>query len=182
MPPPIKVELLIYDPAWQDSAAAEARMLLAATGSCLLAVHHVGSTAIPGLHAKPILDLIPVARRLSDLDTCRAILEALGYEWWGEYGLPGRRYCTRSDATTGTRLSQLHCYEDGSPEIIRHLAFRDYLREHPGVAAEYDREKVRCQKRHPDNSHDYGDCKEAWISKVEVIALAWHQTRWKAAT
>ena len=177
MPPAIKVELLGYDPAWRNSAAAEARVLLAAASACLLDIHHVGSTAIPGIHAKSILDLIPVARRLSDLDACRAKFEALGYEWWGEYGLPGRRYCTRSDATTGTRLSQLHCYEVGFAEIIRHLAYRDYLHKHPGAAAEYDREKLRCQSRHPDNSHDYGDCKGAWIRQMEANALAWHQAR-----
>ncbi len=177
MPPPIRVELLDHDPTWRDSAAAEARALLAAMGPCLLTVHHVGSTAIPGIHAKPILDLIPVARRLSDLDACRARFEALGYEWWDEYGLSERRYCTRSNAATGTRLSQLHCYEDGSPEIIRHVAFRDYLREHLDVAAEYDREKARCRSRYPDNSHEYGDCKEVWIRKAEANALAWYQAR-----
>lgn len=177
MPPPIKVELLEHDPTWRDSAAAEVRKLLAAVEPCLLAVHHVGSTAVPGIHAKPILDLIPVAMRLSDLDAYRAEFEALGYEWWGEYGLPGRRYCTRSDATTGARLSQLHCYQEGSSEIVRHLAFRDYLREYPDVAAEYDREKIRCRSDHPDNSHDYGDCKEAWIRKTEASAMAWYQAR-----
>lgn len=173
----MKVELLDHNPAWRDSAAAEARVLLAAMGPCLLTVHHVGSTAIPGIHAKPILDLIPVARCLSGLDACRADFEALGYEWWGKYGLPGRRYCTRSDAATGTRLSQLHCYEDGSAEITRHLAFRDYLREHLDVAAEYDREKARCLSCHPGNSHDYGDCKELWIRKAEASALDWYQAR-----
>jgi GrpB-like predicted nucleotidyltransferase (UPF0157 family) len=177
MPPPIKVELLNHDPAWRESAAAEAQLLLDAMGSCLLTIHHVGSTAITGIHAKPILDLIPVAMCLTDLDACQVKFEALGYEWWGEYGLPGRRYCTRSDAATGTRLSQLHCYEDGSPEIIRHLAFRDYLREHPSVAAEYDREKARCRTLYPDNSHIYGDCKEAWIRKAEANALVWYQAR-----
>ena len=174
MPPPIKVELLDHDPALRESAANEIQMLMAAMGPLLLIVHHVGSTAIPGIRAKPILDLIPVARRLSDLDACRAKFEALGYEWWGEYGLPGRRYCTRSEAATETRLSQLHCYEEGSSEITRHLAFRDYLCEHPDIAAEYDREKARCRSRHPDNSHDYGDCKEAWIRKTEAGAMAWY--------
>jgi GrpB-like predicted nucleotidyltransferase (UPF0157 family) len=177
MPPPIKVELLEHDPSWRDSAAVEARTLIAAMSPCLLIVHHVGSTAVPGIHAKPILDLIPVARHLSELDACRGKFEALGYEWWGELGLPERRYCTRLDAVTGARLSQLHCYQEGSPEIVRHLAFRDYLREYPDVAAEYDRMKACCKSRHPDDSHAYGDCKESWIRKAEADALSWYQTR-----
>ena len=88
MPPPIKVELIPHDPRWALGADLEAKELLAAIGPCLLTVHHIGSTAIPGIHAKPILDLMPVVSCLSELDTRRREIEALGYEWWGELGLP----------------------------------------------------------------------------------------------
>src|SRR5262245_2942500 len=144
MPPPIKVELVPHDGAWAPAATAEGERLISALAPVLLAVHHVGSTAIPGIVAKPILDLVPVATSVAALDACRPAVEALGYEWWGELGLPGRRYCTRSDPVTGRRLIQLHCYARGSPEIDRHLAFRDYLRHRPDVAEAYAREKERC--------------------------------------
>lgn len=172
MPPPIKVELLPHNPRWAEQARAEGETLASALGSILLAVHHVGSTAIPGISAKPILDLIPVVTHLPALDGYKGAIEALGYEWWGEFGLSGRRYCTKNDPATGRRLVQLHCYQDGSPDIARHLAFRDYLRERPDVARAYAQEKARCQSLHAHDSHAYGDCKSAWIRKTEVEALA----------
>jgi GrpB-like predicted nucleotidyltransferase (UPF0157 family) len=177
MPPPIAVELLPHDPDWARVAEAEARRLAEALGPCLVTVHHVGSTAIPGIHAKPILDLIPVVGSLAALDARQTEIEAQGYEWWGELGLRGRRYCTKADRATGRRIVQLHCYGEGSPEIIRHLAFRDYLRAEPDIAAAYDRVKADCRSRHPDDSHAYGDCKEAWIKQAEADALAWYRAR-----
>ena len=169
---PFRVELLPHDPSWAGLARDESASLHAALGEVLRVVHHVGSTAIPGIHAKPILDLMPVVRDLQALDARRGALEALGYAWWGERGLPGRRYCSRSDPRTGRRLVQLHAYAEGAHDIARHLAFRDFLRRHPDVAADYDREKQRCQCLHPLDSHAYGDCKSAWIRDVEARALA----------
>lgn len=171
-PSPIRVELVPHDPAWAEAARAEAVVLRDALGDVLLTVHHVGSTAIPDIHAKPILDLMPVVGELAALDGHRAALEGLGYRWLGELGLPGRRYCTKDDPASGKRLVQLHAYEQGAPDIERHLAFRDFLCERPALAAEYDREKQRCQRLHPGDSHAYGDCKSDWIRSVEAQALA----------
>ncbi|KJK23062.1 hypothetical protein UB46_17970 [Burkholderiaceae bacterium 16] len=171
MPPPIKVELLLHDPQWAEQATAEGQALIAAIGPCVLAVHHVGSTAIPRIRTKPVLDLIPVVSSLSDLDQHRGELERLGYAWWGELGLPGRRYCTKTDPGSMRRLVQLHCYAEGSPEVVRHLAFRDYLRQNADVAPAYDQEKARCRRLYPNDSHAYGDCKDAWIREVETRAL-----------
>lgn len=172
MPPPIQVHLVPHDPRWADAAAAEGAALAQALGDVVLRVHHVGSTAIPGISAKPILDLVPVVTSLAGLDEQRCALEALGYAWWGELGLPGRRYCTKDDPATGERLVQLHCYVHGSSEVVRHLAFRDHLRARPDVARAYDDEKARCRRLHPDDSHAYGDCKAECIQRIEAEALA----------
>ena len=172
MPAPIPVELKQSDPAWAQAARNEIARLTTAIGEAIVVVHHIGSTAIPGIRAKPVLDLMPVVLNLERLENSRSILERLGYSWWGEYGLPGRRYCTLDDPQTGRRKVQLHCYEQNAPAILRHLAFRDYLRSNPDLARAYDAEKGRCRDLHPADSHAYTDCKGAWIRRIEAAALA----------
>jgi GrpB-like predicted nucleotidyltransferase (UPF0157 family) len=173
MPPAFPVELKPHDPNWATAAERESERLASALGDTLVRVHHIGSTSIPGVVAKPVLDLIPVVRTPEALDAARPLLEALGYQWWGEYGLPGRRYLSLVDSATGKRLVQLHCYQEGSAEITRHLAFRDYLRTRPDLVAEYEVVKLRCLEAHSDSSHDYSTCKGDWIRRVEAEALAW---------
>jgi GrpB-like predicted nucleotidyltransferase (UPF0157 family) len=173
MPAPFAVELLPHDPAWAEAAAAEGETLAALLGPCLRAVHHIGSTAISAICAKPVLDLLPVVTDLPTLDTHQAALEAAGFRWNGEYGLAGRRYCTKDDPVTGRRRVQAHFYAVGDPAIERHLAFRDYLNAHRAIALDYADDKQRCRTLHPDNSHAYSDCKHAWIRRVEAAALAW---------
>ncbi|WP_193367125.1 GrpB family protein [Pelagibius marinus] len=168
---PKQVDLVSHDPRWPEMAEAEATRLSGALGDLLLCVHHIGSTAIPAIRAKPVIDLIPVVTSLERLDAQQAAIEGLGYHWRGELGLPGRRYCSRDDPHSGERLFQLHCYRQGSPEIVRHLAFRDYLRADPDLARAYEAEKLRCQMLHPDDTHAYTDCKNVWIRRVETAAL-----------
>ena len=107
------------------------------------------------------------------LDERRPQIAVPGYEWRGKLDLPGRRYGPKPDRDTGRRLLRLHCYADGSPDITRHLAFRDYPRRFPETARGYAREKLRCHALHPDDSHACGDCKARWIERVEAEALAW---------
>ncbi len=170
MPPPFAVKLEPHDPRWATAADAEGRRLLGASFS-LEEVHHIGSTAIPGIVAKPIIDLLAVALSLPHLDNERSSIEALGYVWHGEYGLTGRRYCTLTDKLTGERRVQLHCYAQEDSSITRHLAFRDHLRAFPNLAAAYQEEKVRCVSLNPNDSHAYTDCKSQWVQRVETQAL-----------
>jgi GrpB-like predicted nucleotidyltransferase (UPF0157 family) len=155
MPEPISVVLADYNPQWPHIAkklAQDLRVL----GSNLLVVHHIGSTSVPGLAAKPIIDLLPVVNDVAELDGQRPLLEGLGYEWHGELGIPGRRYCTLSHSS-GARAAQLHCFQTRSPHLVRHIAFRDYLRSHPHVARAYENEKRRAQSLHAEDSHAYSD-------------------------
>lgn len=170
------VELHPHSPEWAALAARECRRLAAALGEeRLAAVHHVGSTAIPGIRAKPIVDLLAEVSSLAALDEAADLVRDLGYDWRGEHGIPGRRYCTLDDATTGRRLVHLHCYTAGSPHVERHLAFRDHLRARPGRAKEYEAEKLGCRELWPDDRRAYTAAKSAWIDAVVQEALAFRR-------
>ena len=169
---PIPVILAPYDPEWPRLAAGHADRLQV-LGPALVFVHHVGSTSVPGLAAKPIIDLMPLVRELTELDRLQGRVEELGYAWHGELGIAGRRYCTLNDRD-GVRVVQLHFFQVNSPQVERHLAFRDYLRAHPEVARAYENEKRRAQSLHSDDSHRYTDEKAAWIRDIEAKALAWY--------
>src|SRR6266550_7807076 len=114
MPPPIRVILAPYNPEWPQMAANHAERLRV-LGSCLVIVHHIGSTSVPGLAAKPIIDLMPLVTDLTELDRERSRMEALGYSWHGELGITGRRYCALSDAA-GNRVVQVHFFASDSPQ------------------------------------------------------------------
>ena len=175
VPPPIPVILASYNPEWPLLAAGHSRRLQA-LGSALVIVHHIGSTSVPGLAAKPIIDLMPLVSDLAEIDRLRERVEALGYGWHGELGIAGRRYCTLDDQA-GARAVQLHIFQVNSPHVERHIALRDYLRAHPEIARAYENEKRRAQSLHPDDSHRYTDEKAAWIRDAEVKALHWYAQR-----
>jgi GrpB-like predicted nucleotidyltransferase (UPF0157 family) len=172
MTSPIPVILAAYDPDWPQLAAGHAERLRV-LGPALVMVHHIGSTSVPGLAAKPIIDLMPLVNNLAELDRLQGHVEALGYVWHGEFGHRERRYCTLDDQT-GVRAAQLHFFEVNSPHVERHIAFRDYLRAHPEIASVYEKEKRRAQHLYPNDSHAYTDEKAAWIRDAEVRALNWH--------
>lgn len=169
----LAVELVPHRAEWAEMAASESARLKEALGHLLITVHHIGSTAIPGIMAKPIVDLIPLVTDIEALDAAAPKLEALGYEYCGEFGIAGRRYCRLTDPVTGKRTFQLHCYQPDAAEFPRHLAFRDYLRAHPALAREYEAEKLRAAALHPDDVLAYNGAKNDWIQRTERAALAW---------
>lgn len=160
------------DSQWSEAFARESSSIAEAIGDVLIAVHHIGSTAIPGIHAKPIIDMLAVVGDLSLLDERTRRLEALGYEALGEFGIAGRRYF-RKDDRNGDRTHQIHAFAIGSPQIERHLAFRDFMREHPEHAQRYDALKRRLAERHPDDISSYTDGKDEFIAEMDARAVAW---------
>lgn len=166
------VILVAHNPAWTQRAADERLRLVRTLGDTIVAVHHIGSTSIPGILAKPIVDLLPVVTSLDLLDAQADAVRALGYEWRGEFGIPGRRYCSLNDAA-GKRIVHVHFFAIDSGEIRPDLAFRDYLRAHRDEALAYQAEKMRAAVLHPDDSGAYTEEKGAWVRACMARALAW---------
>lgn len=169
------IQLAPHDPDWACAAAAEGAAITDALQGLAVTVHHIGSTSVPGLIAKPILDLLLEVGDLAALDARGGDLIALGYEALGAFGIPGRRYF-RKDSAAGRRTHQLHAFATGSEGARRHLAFRDYLRAHPEIAGEYGalKERLVAQSRDPEH---YIDGKEGWVQATEAASLRWAAAR-----
>jgi len=167
-----RITVVPYDPHWPQAFAAAAAELMAALGPGLLAIHHIGSTAVPGIYAKLVIDLLAVARDLAAVDEGSDAMRRLGYQVMGEFGIAGRRYFRRDDSA-GLRTHQVHTFLDGSPHVRRHLAFRDFLRAHPAVAQQYSELKRRLAEAHPHDMDAYMDGKDGFIKETEARAIRW---------
>lgn len=125
-----KIIVTPYNPDWPIIFEKEASKIKERLGTHCLSLHHVGSTSVPGLSAKPIIDMIGVVK--NPQETIQ-LLGSLGFKYKGEYNIPMRFYFNRSE---GVEIN-LHVYEEGHPEIELNLLFRDYLRNHPKAREEY---------------------------------------------
>lgn len=166
------VYVLPHDCKWResfDSEAAEIRNLL---NGISLEVYHIGSTAIPGIYAKPVIDLLLVVASLDSLDGRNERMISFGYEPMGECGIPGRRYF-RKNAANGIRTHNIHAFEEGTLGVRRHLAFRDYLMAHPEVAYKYSLLKQQLAYSFPDSIDAYMAGKAPFIQDYEKLALEW---------
>jgi GrpB-like predicted nucleotidyltransferase (UPF0157 family) len=164
------VEIAAYDSAWPAAYERERALITGALGDLVAAIEHIGSTAVPGLGAKAILDIMVGVRTLAEGDRCIRPLERLGYEYRGEAGVPERLYFRK--LTDGLRTHHIHMVELGSDFWQRHLLFRDYLREHPDEARDYYELKVRLAERFGTDRLGYNEAKAAFIESALARARA----------
>ncbi|WP_059171027.1 GrpB family protein [Bacillus sp. FJAT-27445] len=172
MKPPRKVKVVPYSNEWPRRFSGETEILIEAMAPDDVVFHHIGSTSVPGLSAKPIIDILAEAESLSIFDRAIEIFRLAGYEARGEKGISGRRYFIKYDSN-GDRLVHLHAFEKGSPEIRRHLVFREYLRRHPLRAAEYGKVKEMAAVMFPEDISSYIAYKEQTVFAIEKESLDW---------
>lgn len=121
------VQVLPYDPQWPHIFQTETHCIQKALGDHGMIIHHVGSTSVPGLAAKPVIDIIAVVK---NVEKAIAPLEKAGYTHGGEYNIPFKEALTKR----GQNDFNLHVLEHNHPEIELNILFRDHLRKHPQCA------------------------------------------------
>ena len=170
-----RIELVPFDPDWSARYEEEMAYLHPVLGDELAGIHHIGSTAIPGIFAKPIIDILGAAYDIRRIDLCNPAMEALRYVPKSEYGIPGRRYFTRYKDESSSLTVHLHVYQIDHPDVVRHLAFRDYLNAHPEEAARYEALKLSLVEKYADERSLYTEGKSELIQALDAEAAAWRE-------
>ncbi len=160
-----KIEVVDYDPKWPELFKSEAEQVKQALGCNCVQIHHIGSTSIPGLSAKPIIDMLPVVRNIQEVDNAIEAMESLGYEAKGEYGMAFRRYFQKGKSV---RTHHVHVYQEGDPEISRYLKFCDWMRSHKADAESYARLKLELAKKFPHDILQYCNGKDAFVASIDT--------------
>ncbi|MCM3127952.1 GrpB family protein [Paenibacillus provencensis] len=165
----MKVRLSDYSEAWFRLFQEEANFLMILFEGEILSIEHFGSTAVPGLKAKPVIDMMCIVSQIDRIDRFNDTMQSLGYDVAGDWGIPGRRLFRKGGEH---RTHHIHFYQEGNPHIERHLIFRDYLRSHPEEAESYGRFKEELAQRY-EHTSEYSPAKKAFVTEMEQHALAW---------
>jgi len=164
------IEIVDYRDSWKTDFDIEKKLLEHALSACDVTVHHIGSTSVPNLAAKPIIDILLEVSSLDILDTLNSNMRELSYLPKGEYGIAGRRYYQKGGAM---RTHQVHAFLRGSQDVIRHLAYRDYLIEHPNIASKYEEIKRKGAEASNNDISDYCAYKNDFVQHHQALALEW---------
>ena len=167
---PDRVELVPHASAWSAAFEREAAAVRAALGALALDVQHVGSTAVPGMLAKPILDIAVALARASDGESCVRPLTALGYDYRGDFGLEGGHLFVKGDG--GISTHHLHAVDLGGPQWVGYLALRDHLRASAEARRVYVARKRELAALHPRDREAYTRGKTGVVLGLIQRALA----------
>lgn len=165
------IKVVDYDPKWvtlfeSEKQALESHLCRENT----LAIHHIGSTSVPGLCAKPVIDILLEVADLDMLDQDNPAMELLGSRIRGEYGIPGRRFFLKREIE---RTHHIHAFVAGTDGIKRHLAFRNYLKAFESVMRAYGELKKEGAALCCNDIDFYIHHKDAFIKHYEQEAICW---------
>lgn len=171
----MKIRLTEYDDKWIHKYEEEVNLLELIFGEEIITFEHFGSTSVPGMKAKPVIDMMCIVKDINKIDSFNEKMNSLGYDVAGEWGLPGRRLFRKGGEN---RSHHIHFYQFDNPQIHRHLIFRDYLRSHPDEVELYTNLKVELAERFDDTSF-YSQAKKPFVKEMENRALQWHSNKYQ---
>jgi len=166
------VKIAPHQDEWRQLFLEEKRRLLEAIGGYVLDIPHVGSTSIPGMPAKPIIDIGVAVANFEEAVVCIEPIEQLGYVYRGENGIPRRHYFVRRCMQRLYNTHHIHMNEINSRDWENHILFRYYLIEHLDLKQEYAALKMRLAEQFPRDRDGYLEGKGPFIEGVLQIARA----------
>ena len=175
-----RIDVVEYKSEWNALFEKEPTQLTSIFGSQLIAIYHIGSTAIFGIKAKPVIDILVVIKAISKIDSFNKHMIKLGYRPRGEcldnavLGTPGRFYFSKD--IDSVRSHQVHVCQKGHFDIRDKLLFRDYMRTHPSEALEYSIIKEGLAKEFRHDTVGYVRGKDEFIKRIITLARIWDET------
>lgn len=160
--PPGTVKLSPFSYQWEEQYKIEEKRIADSLGALALDIQHIGSTCIPGLSAKPVIDIAVMVPSKSSLPECISLMESAGFEYLGDFGLPGRDFFVLGNP----RICHVHIVEKGSNHWKQWILFRDYLLIHPDVAEKYDILKKELATKFPNDRESYLAGKAPLIAEI----------------
>jgi GrpB-like predicted nucleotidyltransferase (UPF0157 family) len=165
------VKVVPHQADWKEIFEMEKRKLTKLLPDAT--IHHIGSTSVLGLAAKPIIDILIEVPGLESIDDKTGKFIQLDFVGKGENGIPNRRYFYKGEGNE--RAVHLHVFPHGIDHVIRHLAFRDYLREYSAEARRYGELKSSLAKKFPHDMEGYIQGKDQFVKDLEKRALNWYE-------
>ncbi len=165
----MKVRLTNFSEDWSRMFQSEAQFLKTIFGDEIIKFEHFGSTSVPGMKAKPVIDMMCIVKDIEKIDLFNTKMNPLGYDVAGEWGIADRRLFRKGGEN---RTHHIHFYQKNNPQIDRHLIFRDYLRSHPNEVETYNSFKESLVQRF-DSTSEYSPAKKTFVKEMEQRALSW---------
>ncbi|ACA55781.1 GrpB family protein [Clostridium botulinum] len=164
------IEVVPHDPKWKIEYKKEAEKIYKIMKDEIVQIHHIGSTAIRGIYAKPIIDILVEVENINNVDNYNEEMKFLGYIPKGEYGIKGRRFFLKG---LYDRTHHVHIFEKDDSEIERHINFRDYMIEHKEEAKQYEKLKKELALKFRYDIDSYCIGKDSFIKKIDEKAKLW---------
>lgn len=165
-----RVEVVSYHSNWKEMYKEESGKIKNILNDIIIDIYHIGSTAIPGIKAKPVIDILVEVKDIEAADQYNHKMEELGYEAMGEYGIPKRRFFRKGG---NKRTHHIHIFQVGNEEIERHINFKEYLISHLDKGQEYSKLKEKLINKYTYDVENYTNGKSNFIKEIDRKAKLW---------